>query len=82
MSRSNLNIKELEKKFDELLNSFSDAEVEAWYRFDKMQEQLELFYSGEFQPVQISECTLSTSEKEIVYLQEIEVFDYTVDVAC
>lgn len=78
MSKSKLNIKELEAKFDSLLNSFSEAQINEWDRFDMCSDILANFFAGKFQPAEISEAkTISCYE-----ITPEEVFDYEVNIAC
>ena len=73
MSNSKLNIQELEKKFIELLDSFTDEEIREWERFDNAKMELEKFFNGEFQPVIVGEVEYSTERKESIPLNSIEV---------
>jgi len=83
MGKSNFNIKELESKFDSILQSITQDEILEWDRFDRCQEMLEMFYSGIFQPVEVSEGEMiELSNESTMYKSSEEFFDYTVNHAC
>jgi|GEM_PF-6292409 len=83
MSRSKLNIDELELAFDAILASIDENEINEWYRFDKGIEKLDKFYAGEFQPVEVSDIQFAIQEKRTVLtINDFDIFDYQLDCAC
>jgi hypothetical protein len=86
MSRSKLDINELEAKFDAILESISEDDVQEWNRFDQTRQVLDMFLSGQFQPTEISDTRvlsilLNPCTEQIPCGEQIEVFSYTVSEA-
>lgn len=49
-----LNIKELEKQFDEILNSFTDTDIKDWLEFAEQREIIDKLHRGEVVTLQLN----------------------------
>lgn len=61
-----LNIKELEKQFDEILNSFTDQDLKDWLKFAEQREILEKLHRGEVITLQLNAYQVVTVFNESI----------------
>lgn len=75
-----LNIKELEKQFDEILHSFSDKDLEEWLAFAELREQFAMLNKGHtvtlnFNNYQIADIE-NSSAQSAAYEKNIGDYNY------
>ena len=81
MSRSNLNIEELEVKFDEILASINDQMIDEWICFDEEQLQLEKLKKGMYTPTHTADCLMSkpsnkSNFKVVTFVSTVDEFNF------